>query len=68
MGTSFTFLPIAREMVVAEIAQARSDGRCSANDCPEAGLEGYDKFLGTCMVASLFEMAVAMLPPRVLKV
>mmetsp|Transcript_54375 Transcript_54375/g.100428 ORF Transcript_54375/g.100428 Transcript_54375/m.100428 type:complete len:686 (-) Transcript_54375:308-2365(-) len=67
MGTSFTFLPIAREMVVAEISQARADGKCIGNDCQEAGLEGYGKFLGTCMVASVFEMIVAMLPPRILQ-
>eukprot|EP00971_Amphidinium_carterae_P136996 2714894-Amphidinium_carterae.1 len=54
-------------MVVAEIAKARGEGRCIGNDCQEAGLEGYGKFLGTCMVASVFEMIVAMLPPRILK-
>jgi len=68
MGTSFTFLPIAREMVVSEIQQAKADGKCIGNyDCQEAGLEGYGKFLGTCMVAAIFEMLVAVIPPKYLK-
>mmetsp|Transcript_116991 Transcript_116991/g.331065 ORF Transcript_116991/g.331065 Transcript_116991/m.331065 type:complete len:706 (+) Transcript_116991:59-2176(+) len=68
MGTSFTFLPIAREMVVGAIQDAKLiDGRCVDGDCKEAGFEGYGRFLGTCMVASFLEVLLAMLPPRVIK-
>uniref|UniRef100_A0A7S0FP33 Uncharacterized protein n=1 Tax=Pyrodinium bahamense TaxID=73915 RepID=A0A7S0FP33_9DINO len=67
MGTSFTFLPIARDMVVASIGDAKVAGTCDGPDCKNAGLEGYGRFLGTCMVASLFEIFLALLPPRVIK-
>ena len=40
MGTSFTFLPIAREMVVRSIADARSEGKCDGNDCRGFGKKG----------------------------
>eukprot|EP00746_Dinoflagellata_sp_MGD_P153325 gnl/MRDRNA2_/MRDRNA2_84190_c0_seq1.p1 gnl/MRDRNA2_/MRDRNA2_84190_c0~~gnl/MRDRNA2_/MRDRNA2_84190_c0_seq1.p1 ORF type:complete len:693 (+),score=143.43 gnl/MRDRNA2_/MRDRNA2_84190_c0_seq1:234-2081(+) len=67
MGTSFTFLPIARDMVVSSIMDAKVAGECDGMDCPEAGMKGYGKFLGTCMVAALFEIIIAMLPPRLIK-
>eukprot|EP00617_Octactis_speculum_P020968 CAMPEP_0185767660 /NCGR_PEP_ID=MMETSP1174-20130828/45475_1 /TAXON_ID=35687 /ORGANISM="Dictyocha speculum, Strain CCMP1381" /LENGTH=708 /DNA_ID=CAMNT_0028451987 /DNA_START=21 /DNA_END=2147 /DNA_ORIENTATION=- len=60
MGTSFTFLPIARDMVIGEIKNP-SD---SNDESP--GMTGYGKFLGTCMVAALLEIAIAMLPPKVI--
>ncbi|KAJ8598833.1 hypothetical protein CTAYLR_008546 [Chrysophaeum taylorii] len=66
MGTSFTFLPIARDMVVSEINDARNEGKCSSDgDCNGFGKQGYGKFLGTAMVASIFEMCIAMLPTKV---
>ena len=43
IGTSFTFLPIAREVVVSEIQAGRS------------GMDAYGKFLGTCLAASVTE-------------
>jgi len=67
MGTSFTFLPIARDMVVSAIGEAKMAGECEGMDCPEAGMKGYGKFLGTCMVGALFEIVVAMMPPKVIK-
>merc|ERR1719181_360070 len=43
MGTSFTFLPIARDIIASKNA---------CGDFPEdPGLAAYGKFLGTCMVA-----------------
>ena len=54
MGPSFAFLPIAREVVKNGI----SDG-------VPAG-EAYGKFLGTCMLASLLEIVLALFPPRVI--
>ncbi|KAH8087577.1 xanthine transmembrane transporter [Aureococcus anophagefferens] len=67
MGTSFTFLPIAREMVIREIRDASASGKCDGGDCRGFGKEGYGKFLGTCMVASLFEIAISMMPSKVRK-
>ncbi|KAH8049091.1 xanthine transmembrane transporter [Aureococcus anophagefferens] len=67
MGTSFTFLPIAREMVIREIRDASAAGKCDGGDCRGFGKEGYGKFLGTCMVASLFEIAISMMPSKVRK-
>ncbi|CAE7762766.1 unnamed protein product, partial [Symbiodinium pilosum] len=55
MGTSFTFLPIAREVVVSEIQAGRS------------GMDAYGKFLGTCLAASLTEIFISFVPPRYLK-
>mmetsp|Transcript_19329 Transcript_19329/g.36274 ORF Transcript_19329/g.36274 Transcript_19329/m.36274 type:complete len:653 (-) Transcript_19329:306-2264(-) len=55
IGTSFTFLPIAREVVVSEIQAGRS------------GMDAYGKFLGTCMAASLTELVISFVPPRYLK-
>ncbi|CAK8991879.1 unnamed protein product [Durusdinium trenchii] len=55
MGVSFTFLPIAREVVVSEIAAGNS------------GKDAYGKFLGTCLVASLTEIFISFVPPRILK-
>lgn len=63
MGTSFTFLPIAREMVVGEIL--KNNGGCETIENP--GMVGYGKFLGTCMVAALLEVVIAMLPPKLIK-
>lgn len=66
MGTSFTFLPIARDMVVSEIVDARNEGKCnSSGDCPGYGRKGYGNFLGTAMVAALLEICIAMLPTKV---
>lgn len=54
MGPSFAFLPIAREVVKNGIA----DGVPAS--------EAYGKFLGTCMIASLLEIGLALLPPRII--
>jgi len=87
MGTSFTFLPIARNMVLDEIGDAQADwpvcqldnasqpiytGDCCGQvgfnlDCRGAGAIGYGKFLGTVLVASLFEVGIAFIPPKYLK-
>ena len=55
MGVSFTFLPIAREVVGTEL-RAGTPGK-----------EAYGKFLGTCLVASLTEICISFVPPRYLK-
>eukprot|EP00439_Symbiodinium_sp_Y106_P014080 s9004_g2.t1 len=52
IGTSFTFLPIAREVVVSEIQAGRS------------GMDAYGKFLGTCLAASVTELFISFVPPR----
>lgn len=67
MGTSFTFLPIARDMVISSISEARGAGLCTGNDCIGYGKKGYGRFIGTCMVASLLEVGIAMIPPKFLK-
>ena len=89
MGTSFTFLPIVRTMIVEAIVEARktacdvdSDGKVDftgecyheellrgelAKNTKGAGAIGYGKFLGTVLVASLFEIGLAFVPPRVIK-
>jgi len=72
MGTSFTFLPIGQAMVASSIGEAKSanDPRCIPNspykggpattmDCQGVAVEAYGKFLGTAMVASLFEVLIA---------
>ena len=64
MGTSFTFLPIARDMVISSISDAKSEGKCDGPDCKGYGMEGYGRFLGTCMVAAFFEVGLAMMPPK----
>ena len=64
MGTSFTFLPIARDMVISSISDAKAEGLCDGPDCKGYGMEGYGRFLGTCMVAAFFEVGLAMLPPK----
>lgn len=71
MGTSFTFLPIAREMTTAYIQDAKNTGdpRCvtldsGVIDCPRVGMEGYGAFLGTCMVACFLEIAISFIPSR----
>ncbi|EOD32357.1 hypothetical protein EMIHUDRAFT_253368, partial [Emiliania huxleyi CCMP1516] len=72
MGTSFTFLPIAREMTTAYIQDAKNTGdpRCvtldsGVIDCPRVGMEGYGAFLGTCMVACFLEIAISFIPSRI---
>mmetsp|Transcript_54216 Transcript_54216/g.172087 ORF Transcript_54216/g.172087 Transcript_54216/m.172087 type:complete len:636 (+) Transcript_54216:123-2030(+) len=55
MGTSFTFLPIAREVVTSQIAEG-TDGK-----------DAYGKFLGTCIVASLLEVALSFIPPKFMR-
>jgi hypothetical protein len=80
MGTSFTFLPIARTMTISAISDAKATtcadnngtavftGECCfGGDCKGAGAIGYGKFLGTCLVAALVECIIAMLPPRIIK-
>eukprot|EP00966_Prymnesium_polylepis_P234220 5417515-Prymnesium_polylepis.1 len=57
MGTSFTFLPIARE-VTANHRDA--DGNLDM-------VTGYGKFLGTVLVASLLEIALSFIPPQKLR-
>jgi NCS2 family nucleobase:cation symporter-2 len=64
MGTSFTFLPIAREMIVGEIMASKADCYDTSED---PGLAAYGKFLGTCMVAAFFEIILGLLPPKVIK-
>jgi len=71
MGTSFTFLPLGQQMVSTSIgaAKAAGDPRCvsgathysgaTVTDCKGVAMEGYGKFLGTAMVASLFEVFIA---------
>jgi len=54
MGPSFAFLPIAREVVINGIR----DG--------EPAKVAYGRFLGTCMVASLLEIGLALFPPRII--
>ncbi|KAL3927167.1 MAG: hypothetical protein SGPRY_002953, partial [Prymnesium sp.] len=56
MGTSFTFLPIAREITTGEFGPDGAGGKA-----------GYGKFLGTCLVASLLEIALSFIPPRTLR-
>jgi len=67
MGTSFTFLPIARDMVISSIKEASGAGLCVAGDCAGYGKEGYGRFLGTCMVAALLEIGIALIPAKYLK-
>mmetsp|Transcript_20087 Transcript_20087/g.80139 ORF Transcript_20087/g.80139 Transcript_20087/m.80139 type:complete len:705 (+) Transcript_20087:131-2245(+) len=63
MGTSFTFLPIARDMVISEINDARNEGKCSSDgDCNGFGKKGYGKFLGTAMAAAFLEIIISFLP------
>ena len=80
MGTSFLFLPIAREMVIRSITDARAEGKCACTpgtdsetgaatcgfpfDCKGYGKEGYGKFLGTAMVAAFLEVVIALMPPK----
>ena len=54
-STSFTFLPIARDIVVSEIRAGRS------------GFEAYGAFLGTCMVAALLEIGLSFIPPKAMR-
>ena len=81
MGTSFTFLPLARTMTLEAIDTARRTacqldssnnpiftGECAhAGDAKGAGAIGYGKFLGTCLVASLVEIIVSFIPPSVMR-
>ena len=80
MGTSFTFLPIAREMVIRAITDAQAEGKCDCTpgtdaetgaatcgypfDCKGYGKEGYGKFLGTAMVAAFLEVVIALMPSK----
>jgi len=75
MGTSFTFLPLGRKITREELAEAIATGDplCIAGgspsgnnpDCKGVGMRGYGKFLGTAMVASLFEVIIALSPRKV---
>ena len=82
MGTSFTFLPIVREMVIDSIMDARDNAPCEVDasgdpiwtgtcchngDCKGAGAQGYGDFLGTVLVASLIEVGIAFIPPHIMK-
>ena len=80
MGTSFTFLPIAREMVIRAITDAQAEGKCDCTpgtdavtgeatcgfpfDCKGYGMEGYGRFLGTAMVAAFLEVVIALMPAK----
>ena len=79
MGTSFTFLPIAREMVIRAITDAQAEGKCDCTpgtaddgsatcgypfDCKGYGMEGYGRFLGTAMVAAFLEVVIALMPSK----
>ena len=80
MGTSFTFLPIAREMVIRAITDANAEGKCDCTpgtdaetgaatcgypfDCKGYGMEGYGRFLGTAMVAAFLEVVIALMPSK----
>jgi len=55
MGPSFTFLPIGQILIGEEIAAGNP------------GTEAYGKFLGTCLVCSLLEVAMSFIPPQVLR-
>merc|ERR1719399_1407640 len=83
MGTSFTFLPIAREMVIRSITDAQAEGKCDCTpgtdaetgaatcgypfDCKGYGMEGYGRFLGTAMVAAFLEVVIALMPSKMRK-
>ena len=72
MGTSFTFLPVGQSMVSSSIAEAKADNdpRCvvgpykgsatqTTMDCRGVAVVAYGRFLGTCAVASIFELVIA---------
>lgn len=50
VGVSFSFLPIAREIVTSEIRAGNS------------GMEAYGAFLGTVMVGAFVEILISLLP------
>lgn len=56
MGTSFTFLPVARAITTSEFGSGGCGGKC-----------GYGKFLGTVLVASLFEICLSFIPRQTLR-
>merc|ERR1711871_375173 len=47
--------------------EAFFDARSAGEDTAGSALVGYGKFLGTCMVCSLFEIIIAFLPKNVRK-
>jgi NCS2 family nucleobase:cation symporter-2 len=64
MGTSFTFLPLARQIVVSEIQRGKSE---NGGDGTGYGFEAYGKVLGTCIVASGLEVVLSFIHPKLLK-
>lgn len=59
MGPSFTFLPIGQAMMQeATLDFSGQNG---------TGIEWYGKFIGTCMVASFFEILISFVPPKIIK-
>ena len=66
LETKVGLLPIAREMVVRSIADARSEGKCDGNDCRGFGKKGYGQFLGTAMAAAWFEVLMLLPEDRVI--
>ena len=82
MGTSFTFLPIARTMTLEGVADAKANEACEVGsdnlpiftgdccyqgDCRGAAANGYGKFLGTCLVACLLEILISLMPTKWIK-
>ena len=82
MGTSFTFLPLARTMTLEAVYDAKGSwpacstdangdpiwgGCCFQGDCHGSAATGYGKFLGTCLVGALTEVFIAMMPPWLIK-
>jgi NCS2 family nucleobase:cation symporter-2 len=61
MGTSFTFLPLAREIVTSEIKS------CNAAGTGPCGMDAYGKLLGTCIVASGLEVVLSFIHPKMLR-
>jgi len=59
MGPSFTFLPIGQAMVQEATLDFSGTG--------PTGIEMYGKFLGTCIVAAIVEIALSFLPPKIIR-
>ena len=64
VGPSFTFLPIGQTMM-KEATLFTPVGACSGETV--TGVEMYGKFLGTCAIAALIEIALSFIPPKLLK-
>merc|ERR1719240_1537445 len=59
MGPSFTFLPIGQQMMQEATLDFSGTG--------PTGVEMYGKFMGTCIVAALLEVALSFTPPKILQ-